>query len=297
MSGVISESLSDNPSPAAGWQARLELGLKRCRYATGAPQPERTILSHRLHRGPLVVQKPFYPESPEVCHLYIVHPPGGVVGGDRLELDVELGERAQALLTTPSAGKFYRSDGRLATQTQAFRVGAGAVLEWLPQENIYFDQARVVQNTDIYLQDDSRYISWDFVCLGRRAAQESFSAGSLSQSLNVYCNQRPILVERNSVPGGTQALAAAWGYQGRAVSGTLSAFPVPRHMLAPVRECVDAAVNDQVLCSVTLKHEVLVCRYLGDEVGPGKRIFIEAWGQLRRAMLGIEACEPRIWRT
>ncbi len=296
---MCSRSHSGSPG-AGGWQARLELGLTRGRVGaceSAGAEAAGTVLSHRLHRGPLLVQKPFYPEHPKVCHLYIIHPPGGVVGGDRLELDVELGEQAHALLTTPAAGKFYRSDGRLATQAQLFRLASGAALEWLPQENIYFDQARIVQNTDIHLQPGSRYISWELACLGRPAAQESFGAGNLCQSLNVYCNQRPILVERNRIEAGTQALAAVWGYQGRVVSGTFSAFPLQHEVLEAVRECVRIATTGRVLCSVTLKNQVLVCRYLGDEVESGRRFFIDVWKLVRRAMFGIQACAPRIWRT
>ncbi|MGB5651682.1 MAG: urease accessory protein UreD, partial [Sedimenticolaceae bacterium] len=79
--------------------------------------PDSTVLAERQRHGPLAVQRPFYPEG-GVCHVYLLHPPGGVVGGDVLGIDVKLAQGAQALITTPGATKFYRSAGALARQTQ-----------------------------------------------------------------------------------------------------------------------------------------------------------------------------------
>ena len=84
----------------AGWVARLALRFEQ--------RAGRTVLAHRSHEGPLAVQKPFYPEG-DVCHVYLLHPPGGVVGGDRLTIEIEVASDAHAVITTPAAGKFYRS--------------------------------------------------------------------------------------------------------------------------------------------------------------------------------------------
>ena len=118
----------------AAWQARLALEYTR--------QGGRTALSGREHSGPLLVQKALYPEGDAVCHSIIVHPPGGIAGGDALKLEVRLREDTAALLTTPGAGKWYRSMGPKASLAQRFDVGRGAVLEWLPQPAIVFDAAR-----------------------------------------------------------------------------------------------------------------------------------------------------------
>ncbi len=104
---------------ASGWRARLELGF--------APRPGRTALVHRRQRGPLAVQRPFYPED-DVCHLYLLHPPGGVVGGDSLHIQADAGAGAHALVTTPGATKFYLSAGASAQQVQILRVAVGASL-------------------------------------------------------------------------------------------------------------------------------------------------------------------------
>ena len=90
-------------NPDKSWQARLELSFQ----LSGG----RTILARRQHVGPLIVQRPFYPEGPEVCHTYLLHPPAGIAAGDRIEAAVSVEEGAHVLLTTPGAAKWYRSGG------------------------------------------------------------------------------------------------------------------------------------------------------------------------------------------
>jgi urease accessory protein len=99
--------------------------------------------------------------------VVIVHPPGGIAGGDELELNISAGEHAGVQLTTPGAGKWYRGFGRNARQTVRIGVAAGAMCEWLPQENIVFDGAAAQMSLQVDLADDAVFCGWDFTCLGR----------------------------------------------------------------------------------------------------------------------------------
>src|SRR6187402_782414 len=118
---------------SSSWHARLELGFSR--------SGSRTVLARRRHFGPLIVQRPFYPEG-GICHVYLVHPPGGIVGGDQLALQVEVERDAHALLTTPAATRFYRAGPHPRAALNQQFVVQDAALEWLPQETIVFDGAR-----------------------------------------------------------------------------------------------------------------------------------------------------------
>jgi urease accessory protein len=153
---------------AASWKAELSLGFER--------MDGRTVLARRRHDGPLVVQKALYPEGGDVCHAIVVHPPAGVAGGDELVLDVQTGKAAFAQLTTPGAGKWYRSAGPWASQKLAFDV-EGA-LEWLPLETIVYDGALADLSTEVRLAGDARYLGWEILCLGRTGAGERFTRGT-----------------------------------------------------------------------------------------------------------------------
>src|SRR5262249_47376317 len=155
--------------PAASWRARLALHIER--------DGTRSRLAQRAHEGPLVVQKPLYPEGDAVCQCIVVHPPGGIAGGDALEIDVDVGEDAWLQLTTPGAAKWYRAAGLRATQDVRIRIAAGATCEWLPQATIVFDGVDAASALRVDLAADSAYLGWDIVCLGRTASNERFAHG------------------------------------------------------------------------------------------------------------------------
>ena len=277
------------PRPAdAGWVARLELGF-RARDA-------RTVLASRRHVGPLQVQRPFYPDGERACHVYILHPPGGVVGGDSLTIDAGVERGAHALLTTPAAGKLYRSDGANAQLTQELKVADGAWLEWLPQETIAFDGARATSETRVTLTGTAGFIGWEILCLGRPAADEIYAHGEFMQRFEIWRDGAPLWWERNALAGGAPVLHAPWGLAGRSVVATLVAVGRAPGVLPALRELLNAEHDDGEF-SVSQLRDVLVCRYLGNSAEQARAGFIAAWRLLRPALWGIDASPPRIWAT
>jgi urease accessory protein len=273
-----------------GWEATLALSFVRA----GA----RTALHERRHTGPLRVQRPFYPEGAGVCHVYVLHPPGGLVGGDRLRIDVLAEAGAHALLTTPAAGKLYRSQGGCASQQQILRVANGARLEWLPQETIAFDGARAELTTRVELSGDAGFIGWEILCLGRPAAQERFLRGELRQSIEVVRDERLLYLERGAYAGGSAVLRAPWGLGDQPVVGTLVCA------VAGASACVDAAREIAAqplwtpgLAAISGWGELLVARYLGPSAEQARELFTAVWRVLRPALLNCEVSLPRIWRT
>lgn len=271
-------SASGEPSPASGWHAHLQLKFVK--------RDARTFIVDRRHCGPLLVQRPFYPEG-DVCHAYIVHPPGGVVGGDELQLQVDVRERGHALLTTPAAAKFYRSDGRTARQDQTLRA-EDTTLEWLPQESIFYPQAKVRSTTRIELTSRARFIGWEIVCLGLPARKQPFDDGELRLHLELWVDNSPLLIDRLRISGNSR-----WGLGGHEAIGTLLAYPATRAMVESLRELQRAGVE----LGVTLVDKVLVCRALASQGEPIKRTFFESWQTLRPQVLDRPAVPPRIWAT
>lgn len=271
-----------------GWEARLELGFR----ARGT----HTILANRRHVGPLQVQRPFYPDGERACHVYILHPPGGVVGGDSLAISAEVESGAHALLTTPAAGKLYRSDGASAQLSQELTVADGAWLEWLPQETIAFDGARAASATRVALSGTAGFIGWEILCLGRPAASETYTHGEFVQRFEIWRDGAPLWWERNALAGGTPVLHAPWGLAGRSVVATLVAVGRAPSALSALRELLNAEQDDGEF-AVSQLRDVLVCRYLGNSAEQARAGFIAAWRLLRPALWGIDASPPRIWAT
>jgi urease accessory protein len=272
----------------SGWQARLAL-----EYTL---QRGRTALSGRGHSGPLVVQKALYPEGDAVCHSIIVHPPGGIAGGDALQLEVCLGEDAAALLTTPGAGKWYRSAGPKASLSQQFDLGRGAVLEWLPQPSIVFDAARAETRTEVRLHEEALYLGWEMTCMGRTAAGERFNSGELRQRTEVWQQGRRLWCEYARLAGDDPMLRSEAGLAGCTVSATLIAAgkDLPGDLLA---KCRAVAPGTGAQAGITALPRVLLARYLGHGSEAAMHYFIALWSLLRPALAGRSAIPPRIWAT
>jgi urease accessory protein len=271
---------------SGGWQAELDL-----RFAADG---QRTLIARQYHRGPLVVQRPFYPEG-KVCHVYIIHPPGGVVGGDTLSITATVDSGAHALITTPAATKFYRSLALPATLTQALYIEEDGCLEWLPQENIVFTGANASLTTHIDLAANSRFIGWEILCLGRPASNELFNTGQCVTRLELWRQAKPLLLERLPVNGSDALLHASWGMRDQPVLGTLLATPADVDLLARVRDKL--VPDERFLIAISLIENVLVCRYLGQQAEEAKQCFSAIWAVVRPDIVGCRACPPRIWRT
>ena len=272
----------------AAWQARLALEYTR--------QGGRTALSGREHSGPLLVQKALYPEGNAVCHSIIVHPPGGIAGGDALRLEVRLREDTAALLTTPGAGKWYRSMGPKASLAQRFDIGRGAVLEWLPQPAIVFDAARAETKTEVRLHQEALYLGWDLTCIGRSASGERFNSGELRQRTEVWQQGRRLWSEYARLAGDDPMLASKAGLAGCSVSATLIAAgrQIPKDLLEQCRGVAPAAGER---AGITLLPRLLLARYLGHSSEAAMHYFIALWSLLRPALAGRSAVPPRIWAT
>lgn len=266
------------------WHAELELGYARFGAST------RPVL--RRHKGPLRVQKHLYAEGPEVCQHIIVHPPGGIAGGDRLDITASVGANAWAQLTSPGAAKWYRATGA-AYQQLKLRVAAGATLEWMPQETIVYSGAQAELQTVIELEGDARLLYWDVVALGRPAAGERFDRGHFQSRLDIRRDGRALWHERQRVNGDDGLLDSPIGLDGQPVFATLLITgTLDPDLLQRCRELPSKVRGD-----LTQLPDLLVARCLASEALHARDWLIALWTLLRPALLGREALAPRIWST
>jgi urease accessory protein len=297
---AIDGARAPQASAGEGWQARLELKFEA--------SEARTRLAHRRHHGPLLVQRIFHPEpvagagalAAEPCHVYLLHPPGGVVSGDELQLAAEVQSKAHALLTTPAAGKFYRRGPpiggapRVARLTQTLAVDDG-VLEWLPQENIFYPDSAVTLCTRVELGAGARFIGWEIGCLGLPASQASLNEGAVRQSFELWRGAAPLLLDRLNIE--RSCLAARWGLAGHSALGTWLAYPAGALQLALARETAAPMNCADLTLACTLMDGALCCRGLAARADRLKQAFIDLWRALRPPLLGRAAIAPRIWAT
>ncbi|MBU3824608.1 MAG: urease accessory protein UreD [Candidatus Oceanisphaera merdipullorum] len=276
------------------WAASLTLGFAA--RSNGDATITSMIKAH--HFGPLRVQRPFYPEGRDgCCHVYLLHPPGGLVSGDALNVDVTVAAGAHALLTTPSANKLYRADtnGVAWTQHTHLKVAASATLEWLPQETLAFDGTRGKQTFIIELEDDAKCLGWEILGLGRPASELPFVNGHLEQRFQVTRNGRPLWLERQSLDPCHRRFTGKWGQGGATVHATLWAMGLadPAEAIEALRAQLPASSR----WAVTYRRGVLLVRYLGHERNEIWDLFQQARVILRPRLTGHEATIPRIWLT
>ncbi len=275
-----------------GWHGSLVLRYRR--------DEARTIV-HDRHDGPLRVLKSLHPEGPTVCHSVLVHPPGGVVGGDTLDLDVEIAADAHALVTTPGATRFYRSLGETAIQSTVVRAATGARLEWLPLETIAYSGCIAENRARFDLADGAEMIGWDVTALGLGASAQPFVAGRFTQSIAV--DQR--WLERGTVRGDdARLLASPLGWGGRAVLATLwfaAGRPIAAArrdaLLASAREIIDGDALGPFAGASAVQPHVVVVRALAHRVEPAIDLLTAIWRAWRLGAWALEASVPRVWRT
>ncbi len=281
-----------NQTSVKRWEARLNLDFN---VSKG-----RSYLAKKQHFGPLVLQKTLHPEGDAVCHGVIIHPPGGVAGGDELTLNISLAANAKALLTTPGAGKWYKANGLLAQQHLQFDVEDNACVEWLPQENILFDGSTVKLSSEVNLAPSARYAAWEIVCLGRQAQQEQWLSGLMQQKITIKRAGKLIWNERAFLQPSQKTFQSVIGLNGNAVTASfvIAAGHVPAAVLDACRAIKPVFELDQsARYGLTALPEILVARYVGQSSQSAKIYFEMLWQQLRPWYAEREVVRPRIWNT
>ncbi len=283
------------------WKGSLRLDYRRDLHGAPGPATPRTV-AHSRHDGPLRVLASLYPEAPIICHQVLVHPPGGLVGGDELGIDIEVHEGAHALVTTPGATRFYRSLGAASSQRLAARVANGGRLEWLPLETIAFSGCIAENRMRFELAPQAETIGWDILALGLPASDQAFARGSITQTIDfpgrwlehgTVAADDTVLLDSPLGFVGLRTLATLWFAAG-------SPLPTARRdlLLNAARQSIGADDTLRRIAGVTSAHDgIVVLRVLAPRVEPAMALLTRVWAAWREAAWGLFACLPRVWRT
>jgi len=274
------------------WQARLALDYTL--------EQQRSVARHS-HSGPLRVLQSLYPEGAAICHNVLVHPPGGLVGGDTLELHISASGSAHGLITTPGATRFYRSAGQPARQQTCISLRDQARLEWLPLEAIAYNQCLAQNHLTLNLGPQAELIGWDVTAFGLPRAALPFEQGSFLQHIELP----GVWLERGLVDASDlQLMNGVTGLAGQRCMASL--FFVAGCTLARSRreaglEAARELIAAHPLCAtagVTCPNpQVMVLRVLAPVVEPAVHLLRQVWGRWRAHFWQLPASSPRIWAT
>ena len=282
--------LTMKPAPSASWEGSLQLTFAKTETATQ--------LIHSRSQAPLKIQRPFYPEGPEVCHSVILHTAGGMVAGDRLALNIHLNPHAHALITTAAASKIYRSQGPLAHTQIDIDIAAGARLEWLPQATIAFNQARYRQDLRINLGPGAHWLGWEITRFGRSASGEKFIDGDWRSHTEVWQDDHPLWIDRQWLPGSEAMFQSQHGLANCPVVGSFVCLgqPVDSEIVAAARNFANISQPDaRSQFGVTQLPLGLLCRYRGTSSLEAHQWFCAIWHLVRLAFWQRPVCVPRVW--
>jgi urease accessory protein len=268
-----------------------------------------TQLRRTRRNGPLSVQKAFYPEGKDCAHIYLLHPPAGIVSGDELHVEINLDDKAHTLVTTPGANRFYRArtDSNIGiskqVQVTTLNVNAHAKCENYPQETIVYNGADGFNTVDIHLSETSVYLGWDITCMGLPSSDQLFTQGQYSQLNRVYVDNTLIYHDRIAITAKNNLLHHVSGLAGNSVFGTFLVHAsqqldqVQRKTL--VEEMRDIIENNQAQkhISITDIDGLIVIRYLGHHAEQCKNFFLLLWQTVRPLTVEKQATQPRIWYT
>jgi urease accessory protein len=249
-----------------------------------------------------MIQKALYPEGDEICHAVVLHPPAGIAGGDHLHIEINILSDSKAVVTTPGATKWYKSNGLDASQVIHLHVEHGAHLDFLPQENIFFNQTSA--RNAIYLHQDlnSSMIGWDISQLGRVAMGEKWTDAHLKNELQLFLNERLCWLESSEITsedlrkesdcklGGYPVLGVMW------LSGTAATGEVLERILDFVPWTDQLRVGVTRL-ELTDKHGLILIRGIATEVEYLKDCFIQIWLNFRQDISEIPPLALRLWKT
>jgi urease accessory protein len=272
------------------WNATLEIDYTRHADKT---------LAHFRHSGPLRILQSLYPEGEAICHNVIVHPPGGLVGGDTLDLKFTVGAGAHSLVTTPGATRFYRSRGKPALQRAHIALDAGARMEWLPLETIAYSGCLAENRLTLQLAPGAELLGWDVTAFGLPAARQPFEQGHFSQHIEVP----GVWLERARIAAtDTLLLNSPLGMAGHRCIASL--FFVAGSKLERKRreQALDAArqvIEAHALCATagatSPDGQIVVVRVLSPMVEPAMDLLKQVWKTWRAHFWNQAAPSPRIW--
>jgi len=253
-----------------------------------------TRLAHLYHHEPMRVLFPT-PATGDCLQAALVTTSGGLVGGDRLSIEVRTGRSARVQVSPQAAEKVYRSSGLDCRIDVALIAEAESWLEFLPQETILFNGARLARATRIEAAPEARVLAGEMAVFGRIGRGERFARGLFRDAWEVRRAGALMWTDALLLDGDIATpLEHPAGFDGATAAATVIYVgpDAPEQLDAARRALID---GETVRCGATLVNEVLVVRFLGRDARILRERFGHFWCEMRRTLAGLPTVLPRFW--
>ncbi|WP_019903380.1 urease accessory protein UreD [Methylobacterium sp. 77] len=250
-----------------------------------------THIADLSEAGPLRLRLPRHGEG--VCEAVLLNTAGGIACGDRFRVEAEIGAGSHLVLTTTAAEKIYKSDGLSSEVGTKAVLAEGARLDWLPQETILFDRARLERRFEADLAADARLLAFEAVVFGRTARHERLETGLFRDAWRIRREGRltyadsvafdgPItaLLQRTAIGGGARAMATLLDVSADAEAG-----------LERFRAHLDSLGSPGVDVAASAWNGNLVARFLSADPDAMRATAARVLSAYRGAPM------PRVWQS
>ncbi len=222
-----------------------------------------------------------------VAETVLINTAGGIAGGDGLDVAVTLGAGARAVITTQAAERVYRAreDDPAATLETTISLGPDAALDWLPQELIVFDGARLRRRLSVTLDANARFTAVETIVFGRAASGETISRLDLSDRIEVRRQHALLLHDTTRIDDPLALAAPARLGPARATATIVHAAEDAATLIGPLRAVLGPASGASMPCD-----GLLVARLLAPAMDVLRLEVVAALDRLRAG-----AHPPRVW--
>lgn len=252
----------------------------------------KTYMAKQYYKLPLQILKPHYYEEDGTAFVYSLNPAGGILQHDRLLTEIVSEPGSDAVFTTPGNSKYYRMDEDCAKVVNKITVKSGGILEYLPEHNVPFAEAKVYQENEFRVEKGAVLFASDMVTSGRAANGEVFKYDIYSSKTKIYVDDKLVLYDNCKMEPAREDLMKLGLMDGKKSNGSMYVYA--DNMDPGLKEEINKLSSESVsLAAGNITPDLLVVRFIGDSIMDMVKVTYDVWDLCRRSILGKPAVRLR----
>lgn len=253
-----------------------------------------TYISRQFYKLPMQVLPPHYQDEDGTAFVYMLNPSGGILENDYFEMNFDLKNGANVVLTTPSANKIYKMNSEAALQKTIIRLEKNTVLEYIPEHNIPYANSMFCQETDFFIEKGANLFAWDILSSGRITRGESFDYSYYTANMNFFINDILILREKIKIEPKQFSVRALGVFEDMSILACcyLYSEKLSSNFSDSVFEKLKTFTN--LNSGVTLiEPDFMTVKILGNKIADIQEAVVEVWSLARKGILDKKATRIR----